>query len=62
MACRDMIGDHVMLVTIGVSGTGAARPASVEVSITAALSIGDAWSIIRHTGIERSDPAAAFTS
>ena len=57
-----MIGDHAMPVTIGLPGTGAVRPASVEVSIMAALSIGDAWSIIRHTGIERSDPAAAFTS
>lgn len=43
-------------------GTGAARPASAEVSVMAALSIGDAWSIIRHTSIERSDPASAFTS
>jgi hypothetical protein len=56
-----MIGYHAMLVTVGLSGTGAVRPASVEVSITAALSIGDAWSSIRHTGIERYDPAAAFT-
>ncbi|MBL7237649.1 MAG: hypothetical protein JJK57_13945 [Komagataeibacter hansenii] len=62
MACRDMIGDHAMPVTIGVSGTGAARPASMEVSITAALSIGSTWSIVRHTGIERSDPASALTS
>lgn len=45
-----------MLVTIGRSGTGAVRPATVEVSVMAALSIGGAWSIIRHTSIERSDP------
>ncbi|MBL7237645.1 MAG: hypothetical protein JJK57_13925 [Komagataeibacter hansenii] len=57
-----MIGDHTVLVTIDRFGTGAARPASMEVSITAALSIGSTWSIVRHTGIERSDPASALTS
>lgn len=62
MACGEMIGDHAMLVTIGLPGTGAARPASVEVSITIALSIGGTWSIVRHTGIERPDRASAFTS
>jgi hypothetical protein len=57
-----MIGYHAMLVTIGLPGTGAVRPATVEVPVTAALSIGGAWPIVRHTSIERSDPASTLTS
>jgi len=34
----------------------------MEVSITAALSIDGAWPIVRHTGLERPDPASALTS
>ncbi|KPH88498.1 hypothetical protein [Komagataeibacter intermedius] len=51
-----------MLVKIGLSGTGAVRPATVEVPVTAALSIGGAWPIVRHTGIERPDLTSTLTS
>ena len=57
-----MIGYHAMLVTIGLPGTGAVRPATVEVPVTAALSIGGVWPIVRHTGIERPDLTLTLTS
>ncbi|MCQ9157286.1 hypothetical protein, partial [Acidomonas methanolica] len=41
---------------------GGGPTASVEVPVTAALSIGGAWPIVRHTSIERSDPASTLTS